>query len=161
MSIYSKTNESGIKPYPNSDENNGSKNWNLEDKSYSIKLINHNLDITNYNESDYEQIDSIFVSCDYPQDFFDNNPDYKVYTHNFSILANSETAFIKIKNTICFKGQSIINSINFSNLGIITFSYLRKNSDLQNYNFEILQFKRKDIEKEKLPSWHTEKIGNL
>ena len=89
---------------------------------------------------EFKQINSIFVPCLYPQDFFNKNPDLNIYVHNFSVLANDETAEIEINNIRCKKGQSTKDTISFLNSGIITFSYLRKRNDIEDYNFEIKQF---------------------
>ena len=86
------------------------------------------------------EFNSIYIACPYPQDFFNQNPDLDTYIHNFSTIANNETTEIEINGIRCKKGQSTNNSINFSNLGIITFSYMRKRNDIEDYNFEIKQF---------------------
>lgn len=89
---------------------------------------------------EFKQIDSIFIPCLYPYDFFNENPDSNIYIHNFSVLANNKTIEIELNNIRCKKGQSTKNAICFLNSGIITFSYLRKRNDIENYNFEIKQF---------------------
>ena len=146
-------NTQGIKPYPNYDEANGNRQWNLEDKTQKIETQWHKTQII---DDSLEQISSIFISCPYPSNFFNNNPDLNVYIHNFSTLANDNTFEIELNGIRCIRGQKIIDTINFSKLGIITFSYLRRREDTENYNFEIKQFKTKTNEETIIPVWHTE-----